>query len=615
MPPTKKSVFRGPEAQHFQLVHRSLRDPLINDPEASQRVFKPITRGNDYKSGYTLADLEATVDKSSIRANEGEAAGYGITYDDSAYDYMAHLKPIGGAPGESMLIEGPRGSTGTKLQKNYKGKGKASEGGDLFGILPDSVLPSKTEMTPQQVYAAQAAIPVELQGLQPDMDPHLRQVLEALDDDAFVDDDEVEEGDDWFGELLGDGERRENESVEFEFAEWGVDEDAPKEEEQLDPDSWEARYAAFKKDGKKVVKSEVGDGRSEMQDTVGSLMSNMGDLMVAGGKKRRGKRGPSDATGMSMSSSSMFRNEGLRTLDERFDKIERDYEMDDDEEYYSDDDNVSIAPSMMSTVSRSSLLSHMPSSPPKVTREDFDAILDDFLDNFEVVGNRMRQSLGTNALSGPQKLQVLRDAIDGEGSDGVGHDENRRRILELERLENLSQQLGKREKREKMERMPVVGDKENKWDCETILSRSFRIWSMRGARTNASIATYTNTENHPAVIRSRSAAATKARAERQLALEKEQEEAGSDSDSGSETETEDRYKTTSRPKGETKDDRKARKGAVKAERSARRAEKKAHKQTFGDERKKQLNQHKKLVANGKAADLNVAKGSGVISLS
>ena len=43
----KKSVFRGPDAQHFQLVHRSQRDPLINDPEAAQRVLKPVGRSND----------------------------------------------------------------------------------------------------------------------------------------------------------------------------------------------------------------------------------------------------------------------------------------------------------------------------------------------------------------------------------------------------------------------------------------------------------------------------------------------------------------------------------------------------------------------------------------
>ena len=44
MPP--KSIFRQPGAQHFQVVHRSQRDPLIHDPEASKHVLKPVLRGN-----------------------------------------------------------------------------------------------------------------------------------------------------------------------------------------------------------------------------------------------------------------------------------------------------------------------------------------------------------------------------------------------------------------------------------------------------------------------------------------------------------------------------------------------------------------------------------------
>jgi hypothetical protein len=42
---------------------------------------------------------------------------------------------------------------------------------------------------------------------------------------------------------------------------------------------------------------------------------------------------------------------------------------------------------------------------------------------------------------------------------------------------------------------------------------------------------------------------------------------------------------------------------------ARRAEKKSHTQTFGDERKKQLNHHKRMVGDGKAADLSVGAGT------
>lgn len=44
MPPKAKSLYRKPGTQHFQLVHRSQRDPLINDPEAGDRVLKSIDR-------------------------------------------------------------------------------------------------------------------------------------------------------------------------------------------------------------------------------------------------------------------------------------------------------------------------------------------------------------------------------------------------------------------------------------------------------------------------------------------------------------------------------------------------------------------------------------------
>ncbi len=47
MPP--KSIFRQPGAKHFQLVHRSQRDPLIHDPDATVHVLKPVVRDNDKK--------------------------------------------------------------------------------------------------------------------------------------------------------------------------------------------------------------------------------------------------------------------------------------------------------------------------------------------------------------------------------------------------------------------------------------------------------------------------------------------------------------------------------------------------------------------------------------
>lgn len=153
------------------------------------------------------------------------------------------------------------------------------------------------------------------------------------------------------------------------------------------------------------------------------------------------------------------------------------------------------------------------------------------------------------------------------------------------------------------------------------------------------IATYTNTENHPGVIGLRSAAEKRRRAEARaqaqmeaeatVPLPKGHEEEDAESDSGSETERDEPRVTVARPKGETAEEKKARKAAVKAERSvssqrlrvtiihadyqSRRAEKKAHTATFGEERKKQLATHKKMVGGGRAADVTVGV-KGVVSL-
>jgi hypothetical protein len=53
MPP--KPLFRQPGAKHFQLVHRSQRDPLINDSDASRHVLKPFTRENTKKVLFILS--------------------------------------------------------------------------------------------------------------------------------------------------------------------------------------------------------------------------------------------------------------------------------------------------------------------------------------------------------------------------------------------------------------------------------------------------------------------------------------------------------------------------------------------------------------------------------
>ncbi|TFK94954.1 LTV-domain-containing protein [Polyporus arcularius HHB13444] len=523
MPP--KSVFRQPGAQHFQVVHRSQRDPLIHDPEASKHVLKPVVRGNLVK-GKSRAELEKLLAPSDLahdkeRANIGEAAAYGIYFDDTQYDYMQHLKPVGMHEDgvDSIWLEAPSAKS--------KGKGRAKDPIELLD-LPEGTLPSKSELP--RNYEAQQDIPSSIAGFQPDMDPHLRQVLEALEDDAFVD-----EGleDDFFGELVAHGERAPDEDLGFEFREQGVPDggDAAVEGEvtpgEDEDESWEARFARFKREQKAAPQDEDTsdlDAYSEGGDTIGTLPQ----LSVIGGKKRR-RKGASDASGYSMSSSSMWRNENLTILDERFDQIQHEYDSSDEEDEEPSFDDLDEAPDLIAS------------------RADFEDMMDEFLEKYEVIAGKMRPTLPGTAT---EKLDTVRKALgeakirDAEESDSDDGD-----IL-----------------------MPLdVDDKKDRWDCETILT------------------TYSNLENHPRLIRARNdKPVPKIRLDPKTGLPSVVEEQPSkkqlpaDSSTSDEDEDDSRpaHITIARSKDETPEEKKARKQAVKAERQARRSEKKTTKEQF-----------------------------------
>jgi protein LTV1 len=121
------------------------------------------------------------------------------------------------------------------------------------------------------------------------------------------------------------------------------------------------------------------------------------------------------------------------------------------------------------------------STPELITsREDFESLMDDFLQNYEVSGGKMKPSLPG---SGPEKLQSLRLAM-GRGG--------RVTVEDSEQEGNDDDIYAEIEDNEKPER----------WDVETVLSKSHH------TRGNQSLivflkATYTNLENHPRLIRAR----------------------------------------------------------------------------------------------------------------
>lgn len=105
-------------------------------------------------------------------------------------------------------------------------------------------------------------------------------------------------------------------------------------------------------------------------------------------------------------------------------------------------------------------------APALVTREDFDNLLDDFLDNFEIVGNKLKPVMEGDGPMG--KLTSLRKGLEGDGGDGG--EAERLRILEMNRAEE-AKGYDEESDDEKLPMPELVrSEKENGWDCESILS-------------------------------------------------------------------------------------------------------------------------------------------------
>lgn len=350
------------QGKTYKVVHRAHDDPLYHDEEASEHVLVEVQNPNNRKIK-TKAQLEEEFKEEleDMRENEGEAALYGITYDDSKYDYMQHLKPIGKSDGVFVEKDG-------KVQKK---KGIVFKDGFE---LPEDVLPSKKIVT--QTYQDQQNIPDEIAGFKPDMNPALREVLEALNDEAYV-----EEGDDIFQDLLqGGAEEVDEEDFEDQFDEWDLDnyedEMAQYDEKAFEKEGdegWEADFRKYKAVSKNKKNDWDSDDEFEDEEDVvpdlPSFNANSKSKSSKGSKrKQRQKKGAmTDTSSFSMSSSANFRNEGLTLLDDRFEKVMKDFE----DEFFEEEDEEEPKEFDM-----------------KNERADFEGMLDDFLDNYEIEGKR-----------------------------------------------------------------------------------------------------------------------------------------------------------------------------------------------------------------------------------
>ncbi|KAI5818683.1 Low temperature viability protein [Pyronema omphalodes] len=410
---TKKWIDKK-SAQTFQLLYRSQADPLINDEEASDFVFAQVEAPNTKPGNATtnpnvktMKDLQEELgdELKNRRKNEGEASLYGIYYDDTKYDYMQHMREMGGST-TAVFIDAPAVDK-QKGKKNKKTLDMALKDEELEPKSTVIRIPKEmmqSENLVKKTYQDQQDIPDAIAGFQPDMDPRIREVLEALEDEEYVDNDE-----DLFNELAQAGEADEDDFFDQEFEEeddgWASDAtekptqpahvaSSSKEKESEEPqgDEWMKEFSKFKKAQKKQRFAEDDDA-SSFADTMsfgGSSAFTAGSISVSGRRRRRREKKAGAATassGYSMSSSALFRTEGLTLLDDRFDKIEEEYNMDDEE-----DEKDGIVPE---------------------TRKDFDSIMDEFLEGYTMTGQRPsthRVKRGKNQ-SGLDQLDEIRRTL------------------------------------------------------------------------------------------------------------------------------------------------------------------------------------------------------------
>jgi len=416
-----------------------------SEPAGSSRAsqYSAATGRSKIKS---RRDLESEFQE-KVRRNEGEAANYGVYYDDTEYDYMQHMRDLGSGGGEAYFVEAPSEKKKGKQKldladalRNTSLDDRQSDAGlsmtsnmssvsDLFG---EDMAPS--EFVRKSTYQDQQNIPDAIAGFQPDMDPRLREVLEALEDDAYVDDE-----DDIFGELAKDGyevdQREWDDTFDHDDQDamdrfldepddgWESDDTikasspAPKVQ-PIDPDSLPAPDEApaatregdldYLEDYKKfkAAKPAKPAAPSAMD---ASLISGL----TAGGRKKKRKGAMTSTSGYSMSSSALHRTEGLTLLDQRFDKIEEEYADDGfGNDNFPDDASMISGMSKISDISKMSGVSGMStwsSSEAPPLRSDFDSIMDDFLGNHHTQGKR-RVKKGKQQ-SGLEQLEEVRKGL------------------------------------------------------------------------------------------------------------------------------------------------------------------------------------------------------------
>lgn len=370
----------------FRLVHRSQQDPLYYDDSVPNTVLVPIEKAAD-KAKFRKA-RSAQVDQlasEKLNDGEGQAALYGISYDDSEYNYLQHLKPIGQSKGAVFLA---------KDSEDQRSKHKNSKLAEL--LASENML--QTEEQIKYDYQRQQDIPDEIKGFKPNLNEDLREALTALEDENYLDEEQDVDEIDVFAQLLSEGKKQKELTLdEYDelngnddyYGEYDDDDDWDldnfDEDGAVDEGDWQKDFSKFKKKQGKVANDwdsdddfsddydDEQDGASEDEDDfVGDLpdVSKMKSSKSAKKKSKRSKGSKTDTSSYSMSSSAMARTEQMTIIDDKHDVLKEKYMAPEEEEDYQPFDLES-------------------------ERDDLMDLVDDFLDNYQLE-NRNRRIVKKN---------------------------------------------------------------------------------------------------------------------------------------------------------------------------------------------------------------------------
>ncbi|KAK5134869.1 hypothetical protein LTR08_005959 [Meristemomyces frigidus] len=506
MPPRRP--FDKKTATTFSLVHRAQNDPRIHDENAPAMVFTekqtphrpphdddaaPSSSASVASSTSSRARPRGDLDAEfglTFQQHEGEAAQHGVFYDDTRYDYMQHMRALGTAQGPVTWVDAAAPPAKKKGKQRLEDALRAMDFGDAQSVggasttssarslLPEEVLPS--EFVQKRTYQDQQDVPDAIAGFQPDMDPRLREVLEALEDEEYVDEDE-----DVFGQLTGDGAEVDRDEWErlgeqqlFSDGEAELDEGwesddtiragspsrasnkpppfalpeghdaAPPEDPHAAPaadptgGAWQDVYKALKADTKAANPDNSKPPRAAPSALDASILSSL-----ASGRRKKRKGAKTSTTNYSMTSSALLRTEQQTLLDSRLDAI-----LEKEDALYSDDeladsdlnDTTSLASGLsalsktsrvsrysnisglsgMSGVSKASGMSSYSrasdAEAPMLERADFDGIMDDFLGKYNKAGKAGLRVRRGKPMTGMEQLDEVRAGLGPARVKGAG---------------------------------------------------------------------------------------------------------------------------------------------------------------------------------------------------